>query len=69
MGIKQYKPTSAGRRAGMVSDFADCTNPNENKPEKSLLRPKPKKGGRNNRGRTTAYWSSLTSTSGTSATA
>jgi large subunit ribosomal protein L2 len=50
MGIKQYKPTSAGRRAGMVSDFADCTNPNENKPEKSLLKPKPKKGGRNNQG-------------------
>ncbi|QJW97520.1 50S ribosomal protein L2 [Frigoriglobus tundricola] len=50
MGIKQYKPTSAGRRAGMVSDFADCTHPRENKPEKSLLKPKPKKGGRNNQG-------------------
>ena len=50
MGIKQYKPTSAGRRAGMVSDFADCTNPNENKPEKSLLVPRKKKGGRNNQG-------------------
>ncbi|MCE9566208.1 MAG: 50S ribosomal protein L2 [Planctomycetes bacterium] len=50
MGIKQYKPTSAGRRAGMVSDFADCTFPRENKPEKSLLHPKPKKGGRNNQG-------------------
>jgi large subunit ribosomal protein L2 len=50
MGIKQYKPTSAGRRAGMVSDFADCTYPNENRPEKSLLRPRKKKGGRNNQG-------------------
>lgn len=54
MGIKQYKPTSAGRRAGMVSDFADCTHPRENKPEKSLLSPKPKKGGRNNQGITTS---------------
>jgi large subunit ribosomal protein L2 len=53
MGIKQYKPTSAGRRAGMVSDFADCTYPRENRPEKSLLRPKPKKGGRNFQGVTT----------------
>ena len=53
MGIKQYKPTSAGRRAGMVSDFADCTTPNANKPEKALLSPKPKKGGRNNQGITT----------------
>jgi len=50
MGIKQYKPTSAGRRAGMVSDFADCTHPRKNRPEKSLLKPKPKKGGRNNQG-------------------
>jgi large subunit ribosomal protein L2 len=50
MGIKQYKPTSAGRRAGMVSDFADCTHPNENRPEKALLEPRKKKGGRNNQG-------------------
>src|SRR5215218_2956059 len=54
MGVKQYKPTSAGRRAGMVSDFADCTNPRQNTPEKSLLSPKPKKGGRNNQGITTS---------------
>ncbi|MBY0513605.1 MAG: 50S ribosomal protein L2 [Gemmataceae bacterium] len=50
MGIKQYKPTSAGRRAGMVSDFADCTFPRENRPEKALLRPRKKKGGRNFQG-------------------
>jgi large subunit ribosomal protein L2 len=54
MGIKQYKPTSAGRRAGMVSDFADCTYPRENRPEKALLKPKKKKGGRNNQGITTS---------------
>ncbi len=54
MGIKQYKPTSAGRRAGMVSDFADCTDPRANKPEKTLLSPLPKTGGRNHHGITTS---------------
>jgi large subunit ribosomal protein L2 len=50
MGVRQYKPTSAGRRGGSVSDFADCTFPRENKPEKSLLVPLKKKGGRNHHG-------------------
>src|SRR5437763_5173396 len=50
MGIKQYKPTSAGRRGGSVSDFAECTFPRENRPEKSLLVPLKKTGGRNNQG-------------------
>lgn len=50
MGIRQYKPTSAGRRHGSVSDFADCTEPKANKPEKSLVVPVKKKGGRNNQG-------------------
>jgi large subunit ribosomal protein L2 len=50
MGIRQYKPTSAGRRAGSVSDFAECTFPLENRPEKSLLVPAKKKGGRNHHG-------------------
>jgi large subunit ribosomal protein L2 len=50
MGIRQYKPTSAGRRGGSVSDFTDCTKPKVNAPEKSLLVPRKKKGGRNNQG-------------------
>jgi large subunit ribosomal protein L2 len=50
MGVRQYKPTSAGRRAGSVSDFSDCTYPQRNAPEKSLLKPAKKKGGRNNQG-------------------
>ena len=54
MGIKQYKPTSAGRRGGMVSDFADCTAPRVNAPEKALLKPRKKKGGRNVHGVTTS---------------
>src|SRR6516162_913064 len=49
MGIRYYKPTTPGRRAGSVSDFAEITD-RKKKPEKSLLRPKPKKGGRNNQG-------------------
>jgi large subunit ribosomal protein L2 len=52
MGIKIYKPTSAGRRNASVSDFAELT-PGA-KPEKSLLLPKPRKGGRNNQGIITA---------------
>src|SRR6516162_7022719 len=50
MGIRKYNPTSAGRRGGSVSDFSDLTHGKKNRPEKSLLRPKPKKGGRNNQG-------------------
>jgi large subunit ribosomal protein L2 len=51
MGIRYYNPTSAGRRQGSVSDFAEITD-RKKKPEKALLRPKPKKGGRNNQGLT-----------------
>lgn len=92
MGIRKYNPTSAGRRGGSVSDFAELTfveatveqiveRPNgkpyalvkcegglpakvrvrqgmqvgdkisfRKKPEKSLLKPAKKKGGRNNQG-------------------
>ena len=50
MGVKQYKPTSPGRRFQMVSDFSEITT---DKPEKSLLEPLPKKAGRNTNGRIT----------------
>jgi large subunit ribosomal protein L2 len=49
MGIRQYKPVTAGRRQGSVSDFADITD-RKQKPEKSLLEPHKKTGGRNNQG-------------------
>lgn len=52
MGIRKYKPTSPGRRGATVSDFADLTQ--GVKPEKSLLRPIKKTGGRNNQGKITA---------------
>jgi len=50
MGIRQYKPVTPGRRQGSVSDFTDLTRGKKNKPEKSLLEPRPKSGGRNNQG-------------------
>jgi large subunit ribosomal protein L2 len=49
MGIRHYRPTSAGRRQGSVSDFAELSD-RKKKPEKSLLVPHKKKGGRNNQG-------------------
>lgn len=53
MGIRKYKPTSAGRRAGSVSDFAEITDPKK-EPEKLLSFRMRKKGGRNFQGRITA---------------
>ena len=50
MGIRKYKPTSPGRRHGTVLDYSEITSTS---PEKSLLRPLKKTGGRNNRGRIT----------------
>jgi large subunit ribosomal protein L2 len=52
MGIRKYKPTTPGRRGATVSDFADLT-PGA-RPERSLLRPKTKTGGRNNQGKITS---------------
>ena len=48
MALRRYKPTSAGRRFMTVSAFEEIT---KSKPEKSLLEPVTKKGGRNNSGR------------------
>ena len=50
MAIRKYKPTTPGRRGSSVADFAEITS---STPEKSLLRPLPKTGGRNNTGRIT----------------
>jgi large subunit ribosomal protein L2 len=51
MGIKTFKPTSAGRRFYSVSDFADIT---ASRPERSLVEKKTSTGGRNNHGRITS---------------
>ena len=48
MGIKRFKPTTSSLRHTAISDFSEIT---KDKPEKSLLRPLRKKGGRNMYGR------------------
>ena len=50
MGIKKYKPTSPGRRNMRVSTFEEIT---KNEPEKSLVEPLNRTGGRNNNGKIT----------------
>jgi large subunit ribosomal protein L2 len=50
MAIRKYKPTTPGRRGASVADFAELTRAT---PEKSLLVPSPKTGGRNNSGKIT----------------
>lgn len=47
MPIRIYRPTSAGRRNASVNAHAEVT---KTEPERSLLRPLTKSGGRNNRG-------------------
>ena len=50
MAVKKYKPTSAGRRGMATSSFEEITR---SEPEKSLLEPLHRTGGRNNNGRIT----------------
>lgn len=51
MAIRKYKPTSPGRRFQTCSDFSEIT---ATVPEKSLLRPVKRTGGRNANGRITS---------------
>jgi large subunit ribosomal protein L2 len=51
MGIRQFKPTSPGRRFFGVSDFADITT---DEPHRPLLEAKSSTGGRNHYGRITS---------------
>jgi large subunit ribosomal protein L2 len=51
MGIKQYRPTSPGRRRGSSLDWAEITR---RTPEKSLVEKIAKRSGRNNHGRITS---------------
>jgi large subunit ribosomal protein L2 len=50
MAIRKYKPTTPGRRGSSVADFVELTR---STPEKSLVVPSPKTGGRNNAGKIT----------------
>jgi len=51
MPLRKRKPTSPGRRFQVVSDFSEITT---DKPEKTLIAPRPRTGGRNSYGRKTA---------------
>ncbi len=50
MAVRKLKPTTPGQRHKVASDFSEITT---SKPEKSLLAPIKKSGGRNNQGRMT----------------
>ena len=51
MPVKSFKPTSAGIRHRTILTFDEITS---SKPQKALLRPIKRSGGRNNKGRVTA---------------
>ena len=51
MGIRKFRPTTDGLRHAAISDFSELT---KSKPEKALLMPLKRTGGRNNRGRITS---------------
>ncbi len=51
MALKQFKPTSAGRRFMTVSTFEEVT---KSTPEKALVKPVKGTGGRNNQGHVTS---------------
>ncbi len=51
MPVKSIKPTTPGQRQKSVSTFEEITR---SRPEKSLVRPIKKSGGRNNKGRITS---------------
>jgi len=50
MALKKYKPTTPGQRFKLISAFDEITS---STPEKSLLLPNRKSGGRNNEGKMT----------------
>ncbi len=50
MGIRIYRKTSAGRRFASVNAYEEVTHRHQNRPEKSLLEPLRKTGGRNHHG-------------------
>jgi large subunit ribosomal protein L2 len=52
MAVKKFRPTTPSLRFRTVPTFEEITSV---VPEKSLLRPLKKSGGRNNKGRTTAF--------------
>src|SRR5216117_3604791 len=53
MRIRQFRPMTPATRFRSVSDFADIT---KTEPEKSLLEPLKRTGGRNNKGHITSRY-------------
>ena len=53
MALKKYKPTTPSQRFKIISAFDDIT---ESTPEKSLLAPRKKSGGRNSEGKMTVRY-------------
>jgi len=53
MGVRQFRPVTAGTRFRSVSDFAEVTGDG---PERSLTEPLRRSGGRNNRGHVTTRY-------------
>ena len=50
MSVRKLKPVTPGQRFRIVNEYSEVTT---SKPEKSLLKPMKKSGGRNNQGRMT----------------
>ena len=55
MGIRNFRPMTPATRFRSVSDFAEIT---KSEPEKSLLEPMKRTGGRNNKGHITSRYMS-----------
>lgn len=53
MALKKYKPTTSSQRFKLISAFDEITT---SKPEKSLLAPQKRSGGRNNEGKMTVRY-------------
>ena len=53
MAVRKFKPTTPGQRGKVISAFDDITT---DKPQKSLLRPLKRTGGRNNTGQMTVRY-------------
>ena len=52
MGLKKFKPTTPGLRSRTTVDFSELT---KKEPEKALIRPLRRTGGRSNRGRISSW--------------
>src|SRR6186997_2659354 len=55
MGIRQFRPMTPATRFRSISDFSEVT---KSEPEKSLLEPLKRTGGRNNKGHITSRYMS-----------